>query len=101
MISGDTRESEAVSDACNGCDVLIHEVYSDSGFETIPVARQPYHAGAHTPATAVGRVATRARAKLLVLNHVLFFGATQDGVLREVRTTFAGRVVLAKDMDIY
>jgi ribonuclease BN (tRNA processing enzyme) len=101
VISGDTRESEAVVNACNGCDVLIHEVYSDSGFKTIPAARQPYHAAAHTPATAVGRVATKARAKMLVLNHVLFFGATEEQLLREVRSTFAGRVVLAKDLDIY
>ncbi len=101
VISGDTRESDAVVDACNGCDVLIHEVYSDSGFKTIPAARQPYHAGAHTPATAVGRVATKARAKLLILNHALFFGASEDQLLREVRTTFAGRAALAKDLDVY
>ncbi len=101
VISGDTRESDAVAEACNGCDVLIHEVYSDSGFKTIPAARQPYHAGAHTPATAVGRVATRARAKLLVLTHVLAFGSSEDILLREVRSTFGGRVVVAKDLDIY
>jgi ribonuclease BN (tRNA processing enzyme) len=101
VISGDTRESEAVANACNGCDVLIHEVYSDSGFKTVPAGRQPYHAAAHTPATAVGRVATKARAKMLVLNHVLFFGATEEQMLREVRSTFAGRIVLARDLDIY
>jgi ribonuclease BN (tRNA processing enzyme) len=101
VISGDTRESDAVSEACNGCDVLIHEVYSDSGFKTIPAGRQPYHAAAHTPATAVGRVATKAKAKLLILNHALFFGATEDQLMREARQTFSGRVVLAKDLDIY
>jgi ribonuclease Z len=101
VISGDTRESEAVVNACNGCDVLIHEVYSDSGFKTIPAGRQPYHAAAHTPATAVGRVATRARAKLLVLNHVLFFGVREEQLLKEVRGAFAGRVAVAKDLDIY
>ena len=101
VISGDTRESDAVADACNGCDVLIHEVYSDSGFKTIPAARQPYHAGAHTPATAVGRVATRARARLLILNHVLAFGSTEEILLREVRSTFSGRVVIGRDLDVY
>jgi len=101
VISGDTRESEAIINACNGCDVLIHEVYSDSGFRTIPAGRQPYHAAAHTPATVVGRVATRARAKLLVLTHQLFFGASDEQLLREVRSTFSGRVVSAKDLDVY
>jgi ribonuclease BN (tRNA processing enzyme) len=101
VISGDTRESEAVSAACNGCDVMIHEVYSDSGFKTIPAARQPYHAAAHTPATAVGRVATKGKAKLLILYHALFFGATEEQMLKEVRAMFAGRVVVAKDLDVY
>ncbi|MEA3245342.1 MAG: MBL fold metallo-hydrolase [Gemmatimonadota bacterium] len=101
VISGDTRESPAVSAACNGCDVLIHEAYSDSGFTTIPAARQPYHAAAHTPATAVGRVAANGRAKLLILTHVLFFGATEDTVLREARSTYAGRVVMARDLGRY
>jgi len=101
VISGDTRESDAVAAACNGCDVLIHEVFSDSGFATIAPARQTYHASAHTGAAAVGRVATKARAKLLVLTHQLFFGASDEQLLREVRATFAGRVVSAKDLDIY
>jgi ribonuclease Z len=101
VISGDTRESDAVARACNGCDVLIHEVYSDSGFSTIPAARQPYHAAAHTPATAAGRVATNGRARMLVLSHILLFGASPETLLREARSTFAGRVVLAKDLDVF
>lgn len=101
VISGDTRESDAVADACSGCDVLIHEVYSDSGFKTIPPGRQPYHAAAHTPATAVGRVAARARARLLVLTHALAFGADDATLLAEVRQTFSGRVILARDLDVF
>jgi ribonuclease BN (tRNA processing enzyme) len=101
VISGDTRESDAVSNACSGCDVLIHEVFSDAGFKTLPAARAPYHAAAHTPATAVGRVATKGRAKMLILNHALFFGATEEQMLNEVKSTFAGRIVIAKDLDIY
>lgn len=101
VISGDTRESDAVAQACDGCDLLIHEVFSDSGFTTVPAARQPYHAAAHTGGTAVGRVATKARAKMLVLTHQLFFGASDAQLLREVRATFAGLVVSAKDLDRY
>ena len=101
VISGDTRESDAVAAACNGCDVLIHEVFSDSGFTTVPAARRPYHAAAHTPATRVGQVATKARAKLLVLTHQLFFGASDAQLLLEVRKTFTGRVVSARDLDVY
>jgi ribonuclease Z len=101
VISGDTRESDAVAEACDGCDILIHEVMSDSGFRMVPPGRQAYHGAAHTPGSAVGRVATKARAKLLVLSHILLFGATEEQLLREVRSTFAGRVVLARDLDVY
>ncbi len=98
VISGDARANPAIARECNGCDVLIHEVYSDSGFRTIPVARQSYHAQAHTSATQLGAIATAARPRLLVLYHQLFFGSTDEQLLTEVRSTFAGRVVSAKDL---
>jgi ribonuclease BN (tRNA processing enzyme) len=101
VISGDTRESPAIAAACNGCDVLIHEVYSDSGFKMIPPVRQIYHAQAHTSATQLGAIATNARAKLLILTHILFFGASEDQLLSEVRKTFKGAVVLPRDLQIF
>ena len=67
----------------------------------VPPARQPYHAAAHTGAAAVGRVATQGRAKLLVLTHVLFFGASEEQLLKEVRSTFTGPVVVARDIGRY
>lgn len=101
VISGDTVESDAVANACNGCDILIHEVISDAVFRAYPPERQAYHGAAHTLATQVGRVATKGRAKLLVLTHVLSHGVSDDVVLAEVRSTYAGRVVLAKDLDVF
>lgn len=101
VVSGDTRESDAVAEACNGCDVLIHEVISDSAFKRYPPQRQAYHAAAHTLASQVGRVATKGRAKLLVLTHVLSGGLPDDVILREVRTTFAGRVLMGRDLDVF
>ncbi len=98
VLSGDARANDAIARECNGCDVLIHEVYSDSGFRTIPASRQPYHAQAHTSATQLGRMATAARPRLLVLYHQLHFGVTDDQLLAEVRATFRGTVVSAKDL---
>jgi ribonuclease BN (tRNA processing enzyme) len=77
----------------------VHEVYSDAGFATIPAARQPYHAQAHTSATQLGDIATAARPGLLVLYHQLYFGASDDALVREVQSRFGGRVVSAKDLD--
>ncbi|MCC6772370.1 MAG: MBL fold metallo-hydrolase [Gemmatimonadaceae bacterium] len=98
VLSGDARANPAIARECNGCDVLIHEVYSDAGFATIPPKRQAYHAQAHTSATQLGEIATAARTGLLVLYHQLFFGSTDEQLLAEVRSKFAGTVVSGRDL---
>ncbi len=101
VISGDTRASPNIAEQCRGCDVLIHEVYSDAGFATLPPGRQAYHAQAHTSATQLGDIATQAKPGLLILYHQLFFGASEETLLAEVRSRFGGRVVSAHDLEVY
>lgn len=101
VLSGDERANPNIADQCRGCDVLIHEVYSDSGFATLPVERRGYHAQAHTSATQLGDIATRAKPGLLILYHQLFFGSSEEKLLSEVRSHFSGRVVSAHDLDVY
>ncbi|MGH7655220.1 MAG: MBL fold metallo-hydrolase [Gemmatimonadaceae bacterium] len=101
VFSGDTRPSAAIAAACHRCDVLIHEVYSDSGFAHIPALRQAYHAQAHTSATQLGAIAAEAKPKLLILTHILFFGASEERVLAEVRSKFSGAVVLSHDLQVF
>jgi len=101
VISGDTRPSDAVVDACAGCDVLVHEVYSDAGFARREPEWQRYHATAHTSARALAALATRARPRLLVLYHQLFWGTTPDDLVREVRAGYDGAVVSGNDLDVF
>jgi ribonuclease Z len=101
VISGDARANPAIAEQCQGCDVLVHEVYSDSGFATVPPVRQTYHAQAHTSATQLGDIATKARPGLLILYHQLFFGASEERLLAEVRSRFSGRVASAHDLEVY
>ena len=102
VVSGDTRASDVIAQACNGCDVLIHEVYSDSGFARLPAEWQRYHGSFHTSATALAELANRARPGLLVLYHTLTWGGVpRDSILSEVRRIYAGRVVLANDLDVF
>jgi ribonuclease BN (tRNA processing enzyme) len=101
VLSGDSRATARIADECRGCDVLIHEVYSDAGFAMVPPIRQAYHAQAHTSATQLGDIATRAHPGVLILYHQLFFGASDDTLLREIRSRFSGRVVSAHDLDVY
>src|SRR5262245_1288643 len=67
VISGDTRPSSALVDACNGCDVLMHEVYSAERFRQRPPEWQQYHAAFHTSTIELAELAARAKPKVLVL----------------------------------
>jgi ribonuclease BN (tRNA processing enzyme) len=102
VISGDTRPSDAIARECAGCDVLLHEVYSAVGFPKVPARMQPYHAAAHTSTYELADIATKAKPKLLVLYHQLYFGgATDDDLVREVSSKYNGKVVSARDLDVY
>ena len=102
VVSGDTRASDAVVRACNGCDLLAHEVYSAERFKTRPEVWQRYHARAHTSTDELAALATRAAPKLLVLYHQLFWQTDDAGLLAEmVRAGYAGPVLSARDLVIY
>ena len=101
VVSGDTGPSDAVVDACHGCDVLVHEVYSKKGFDRLPAGDQKYHSTFHTSAVELGDLATRARPRMLLLTHILFFGETADEILGEARSRYSGQVVAGTDLAVY
>jgi ribonuclease BN (tRNA processing enzyme) len=101
VISGDTHAAPVIAEQCQGCDVLVHEVYSDSGFAQLRPEWQQYHAEFHTSAGDLGSLATRAHPALLVLYHGLPWSSTPAEILRAVRQRFTGRVVYANDLDVF
>ena len=101
VVSGDTRASDAVARACNGCDVLVHEVISAESLKTRSAEWQAYHRAYHTLGYDLGDVATNARPKLLVLYHQLPMGVDDAELLREVRLRFRGEVVSGRDLGVY
>lgn len=102
VISGDTRPTEALVEACNGCDILVHEVYSAEMFKQRPQVWQAYHAHSHTSTVELADIATRARPELLVMYHQLYWGASDEDLVREIREAgYTGRVVSAADLDVY
>jgi ribonuclease BN (tRNA processing enzyme) len=101
VVSGDTAPTDAVVDQCRGCDVLVHEVRADATLATRPPAWQAYHRAFHTSTLELAALAERARPKLLVLYHQLYWGATDADLLREVRGRYAGAVVSARDLGVY
>ena len=101
VISGDAAPDENLERYAKGADILIHEVYSVEGFQRRDEFWQKYHSANHTSAHELGEIAERAQPGLLVLYHVLFWGASEETVLREVREKYSGDVVLASDLDVY
>ncbi|MFQ5866329.1 MAG: MBL fold metallo-hydrolase [bacterium] len=101
VISGDTAPSATVVENCNGCDVLIHEVYSQAAFENIPPVWQRYHASFHTSSVELAEVAAKAKPGLLILYHQLLWGSKEAELLQEIRQIYEGKVVFGNDLEIY
>lgn len=101
VISGDTAFSETLIEKAKGVDVLLHEVISQEGLSSQPKSWQKYHKAYHTPTDKVAEVANRAKPKLLVLYHALFYGASEESLLQEVKSLYDDPVVLADDLDVF
>jgi len=100
VFSGDTAYSDAVARACNGCDILVHEVYSEAGFTQRTAAWRRYHAAFHTSGIELGKLAAEAMPKKLVLYHQLPMEETPEEVVDEIRQHFRGEILYGKDLDV-
>ena len=101
VISGDTGPNSKLDEQCLKCDVLVHEVYSEAGFAKRPPEWQRYHSRYHTSSRELGAIASQAQPKLLVLYHQLIWSSTEEALVQEVQSVFGGKVVSARDLDIY
>tara|TARA_B110000003_G_scaffold63944_1_gene64561 strand:+ start:779 stop:1669 length:891 start_codon:yes stop_codon:yes gene_type:complete len=100
VFSGDTGPSATLEKFAVGADILVHEVYSNAGFQKKTKDWQIYHKGHHTSTFEVGEIASRAKPKLLLLSHILFWGSTADEILKETQSTFNGEIKIAEDLMI-
>jgi ribonuclease BN (tRNA processing enzyme) len=104
VLSGDCAPSPSVIENCAGCDVLLHEVYTQLGYDESKPDWRKYITNFHTSTKELAELATKANPKLLVLYHQMFFGGakdTEEGLLREMHESYAGKVVSAHDLDVY
>ncbi len=100
VISGDTAPDDRIARMCDGCDILLHEVYCEQGFRKGPPDWQKYHAAFHTSGVQLARIAMEARPGKLVLTHLLRFGCTDAMLQDEVTAGYDGEVVLGHDLDV-
>ena len=107
VISGDTNPTQATIDACRGCDILIHEVLTHDWLSRRQDF-QAYAAAHHTTTTQLTELATKAKPGLLVLYHASLSirpavdnqRSTAATLLNEM-AKYPGRVVVARDLDVY
>ena len=101
VISGDTRPSQNLIRYSEGADILVHEVYSQAGFDKKTEVWKKYHASHHTSTFELGEIAKKSKPGLLVLHHILFWGSTEDELLDEISQVYDGLVSVGSDMMIY
>jgi|SRR6185437_16447707 ribonuclease BN (tRNA processing enzyme) len=101
VLSGDTAPTDAVVKACNGCDVLLHEVYNPKGAEMRQAHWQEYFAAFHTSPQQLGDIARRAHPKLLVLYHQVLEHLPEQDLVEQVGRYYQGKFVSAHDLGVY
>lgn len=113
VISGDTKPTEAIVENCHGCDVLVHEVYTQASFNLISPEWKQYRLSYHTSSKELSDLATKAKPGLLILYHRANPGCDQartedcrdagseEQLLKEMREAYTGKVVAGHDLDIY
>ena len=101
VISGDTVPCENLVQYAKGCDVLIHEVYSEIQLQKRAPEWQTYHKANHTSTKELAEIAVKIKPGLLVLYHQLFWGSTDDELLKEIGEIYPGKVISGKDLDIF
>jgi ribonuclease BN (tRNA processing enzyme) len=106
VVSGDTSPAESVIDACNGCDALVHEVYSGRGVNPLKASLtveqwMKYETEFHTSAAELGEIAAKAKAKMLILTHWTLLGnSKQDDMVRAIREKYTGPIIVGRDLDV-
>jgi len=101
VISGDTAPADAVVKACNGCDVLLHEVYNPKRDELRDPHWKAYFESFHTSPKELGDIASRAHPKLLVLYHQVLGERSEQDLIEQVQQYYSGKFVSAKDLGVY
>ena len=100
LLSGDTGISENLKKYGKNLDILVHEVFSSETFMNKTKEWQIYHQAHHTSSIDLGIIADELKPKKLVLSHILYWGATDESLLNDIRQNFDGPTLIAKDLMI-
>jgi len=60
-----------------------------------------YHSNVHTSSNELANIASKVKPDLLILYHQLFWGASEEELLAEVKKNYNGKVVSGKDLQVF
>ena len=112
VFSGDTTPTNNIIQWAQGCDILVHEVFSAQGVKRRSPVWQRYHTSVHTSSVQLGELASQIKPRTLVLNHQLFFRVPdaegqviseldrEREMIREIQQCYQGEVISARDGDV-
>ena len=108
VFSGDTNPAEGTIEACDGCDILVHEVMTHDWLSRRPDFTE-YQRRYHTTTTQLAELARKAKPKLLVLYHASISWrpvvdsqrSRPEVLLAEMISRYDGHVVVGRDLDVY
>jgi ribonuclease BN (tRNA processing enzyme) len=120
VISGDTNPTEETINACDGCDVLVHEAQTLELYAKMPERLHSFVTKYHTTTEQLAALATKAKPKLLVVYHTISFppgiappqflspsigaGASSSApevLQEEISSRYSGQFVIGRDLDVY
>ena len=88
--------------AAKGVDILVHEIGSDIALKKRPPEWQTYHRSYHTMPDELAKIANKAKPRLLVLYHQLYWDKADDNLAEEVKAAgYKGNVISANDLDVF
>ena len=101
VISGDTAPTDEVVKMCDGCDLLLHEVYNPHGEELKEAHWKEYFGSFHTSPVELAEIARRARPKMLVIYHQVLEKLPESDLIEQFKREYSGNFVFAKDLGVY
>jgi len=103
VISGDTTPCDSLVRLAEGADVLVHEVMYERALPRVPNATRvrEHLLASHTRLEDVGRIATAAGVRTLVLSHLVPADNAElsdDIWLQGAQSGFTGEVIVGRDL---
>jgi ribonuclease BN (tRNA processing enzyme) len=105
VLSGDTAPCQSLIENATGCDVLIHEGYTEASYAAVAPEWQRYRRSYHTSTRELAEIASKTKPRLLIIIHRENPGGVgarpEAEYLEEIRHGYDGPVVIGHDLEVY